>query len=456
LIVNRHRLERFHRSKSSRLILSTLTAAVDSVRPEPLIKRAVKFSNGELTVRDIYGKVAKLREFDRVYIVGAGKAASGMAYALCSILDNKVAAGAITVPYGTKAEIKRVLVTEAAHPIPNDAGIEGTKKILSILRKADQNDLVIVLISGGGSALMPLPASAISLADKQKITTSLLGSGASIHEINAVRKHLSAVKGGQLLRHVNKSCALLSLILSDVIGDDLGIIASGPTYPDSSTFGDALNILRKYRLEKPVAAIEYIAKGAKGKIEETPKPQQELFSRTQNVLIGNNAIACKAAVGYLKKRGMHAVNLGSEFDGEAKEFGVFLARLTLGLEGKRLAIVVGGETTVKLNPYKKNGLGGRNQEAALACLAELDRHDVAIGCMGTDGIDGNSDAAGALVSSETIILAKKMDLWKYLNAHDSYHAFKKLHSLIFTGFTGTNVNDIAIVCPELKEDIFHI
>jgi glycerate 2-kinase len=443
-------LERFHGSKSSRLILSTLTAAIDSVRPEPLIKRAVKFSNSQLTVCDIYGNVTKLREFDRIYIVGAGKAASGMAYTLCSILDNKVAAGAITVPHGTKAKIERVLVTEASHPIPDDAGIEGTKRILSMLRNADQNDLVIVLISGGGSALMPLPASDISLADKQKITSSLLRSGASIYEINAVRKHLSAVKGGQLLRHTNKSCALLSLILSDVIGDDLGIIASGPTYPDSSTFGDALNILRRYSIDNPVAAIEYIAKGAKGKIEETPKPQQELFSRTYNVLIGNNAIACKAAVGHLKKRGIYAVNIGSEFDGEAKEFGAFLARLTLGLGGKGLAIVAGGETTVKLNTRKKNGLGGRNQEAALACLAELDRHDVAIGCMGTDGIDGNSDAAGALVSSKTILLARKLDLQKYLNMHDSYHAFKKLHSLIFTGFTGTNVNDIAIVCPELK------
>jgi glycerate 2-kinase len=443
-------LERFHGSKSSRLILSTLTAAIDSVKPEPLVKRAVKFRNSELTVRDIYGNVEKLREFDRVYIVGAGKAASGMAYALSSILDNKVAAGAITVPRGIKAKIKRVLVTEASHPIPDDAGIEGTKKILSILRKADQNDLVIVLISGGGSALMPLPASGISLADKQKITSSLLRSGASIHEINSVRKHLSAVKGGQLLRHVNKSCTSLSLVLSDVIGDDLGIIASGPTYPDSSTFGDALNILRKYRIENPVTAIEYIAKGAKGEIEETPKPQQKLFSRTHNVLIGNNAFACKAAVGYLKKRGMYAVNLGSQFDGEAKEFGVFLARLTLGLGGKRFAIVAGGETTVKLNTRKKNGLGGRNQEAALACLAELDRHDVAMGCMGTDGIDGNSDAAGALISSKTILLAKKMDLQKYLNMHDSYHAFKKLRSLIFTGFTGTNVNDIAIICQELK------
>ena len=450
MIVNRHKLERFHKSRSSRLILSTLAATIDSVRPAPLIKHAIKFSNSKLTVRDIYGNVTKLRDFDRVYIVGAGKATLGMAYAVCSILNNKVAAGAITVPYGTKAkEIKRVLVTEASHPIPDKAGINGTRQILSILKNADQNDLVIFLISGGGSALMPLPASGISLADKQKITGSLLRSGASIHEINAVRKHLSAVKGGQLLRHVNGSCALLSLILSDVIGDELGMIASGPTCPDSSTFMDALNILRKYRIEGPVAAIQYIAKGAKGKIKETPKPQDELFSRIHNILIGNNAIACKAAVGYLKKRGMQAVNLGSEFDGEAKEFGAFLARRASGLGCNRLAIVAGGETTVKLGK-DRNGIGGRNQEAALSCLAQLDRHDVAIGCIGTDGIDGNSDAAGALVSPKTIMLAKKIDVEKYLNRHDSYHAFKKLNSLIFTGFTGTNVNDIAVICPELK------
>ncbi len=443
-------MERFHKSKSSRLILSTLAVAIDNVRPAPLIMRTVKFSNGKLTVRDIYGNVVKLGEFDRTYIVGAGKATFGMAYAVRSILGNKVAAGAITVPYGTKAkEIKRVLVTEASHPIPDNAGIKGTRNILSILREANQNDLVIFLISGGGSALMPLPATGISLADKQRITNSLLRSGASIHEINAVRKHLSAVKGGQLLRYVNESCVLLSLILSDVIGDDLGMIASGPTCPDSSTFGDALNILRKYHIEGPVAAIQHVTKGAKGKIEETPKPEDELFSHIHNMLIGNNAIACKAAVGYLKKRGMQAVNLGSEFDGEAKEFGAFLARQALGLGRKRLAIVAGGETTVKLG-RRKNGLGGRNQEAALSCLAEIDRHDVAIGCIGTDGIDGNSDAAGALVSPKTIMLAKKMDLEKYLNMHDSYHAFKKLNSLIFTGFTGTNVNDIAVVCPELK------
>jgi glycerate 2-kinase len=334
-------------------------------------------------------------------------------------------------------------VTQASHPIPDEAGIKGTKNILSILKKAGQNDIVIVLISGGGSALMPLPAPGVSLADKQKITGSLLRSGASIHEINTVRKHLSAIKGGQLLRYVNESCIVVSLILSDVIGDDVGMIASGPTYPDSSTFGDALRILRQYRIKVPDAAAKFIVKGIKGKIEETPKPHDLVFSRIHNMLIGNNAIACKAAAAYLRKRGVKAVHLGSEFDGEAKEFGAFLARLTLDFGRKHLAIVAGGEATVRLN-RRKNGLGGRNQEAALACLAKLDRQDIVVGCIGTDGIDGNSDAAGGLVSPKTIVLAKKMNLQKYLDMHDSYHALKRLRSLIFTGYTGTNVNDISI------------
>jgi glycerate 2-kinase len=451
LIVNHRELERFHKTKSSRLVLSTLSAAIDSVRPDSLIKQAIKFSNNELTVHDIYGNIATLAEFERVYVVGAGKAALGMASAMCSLLDDKVAGGAITIPYGIKAKkkLRKVLVTEAAHPIPDNAGIEGTKKILSVLEKADRNDLVVFLISGGGSALMPMPAPGIRLVDKQKITGSLLRSGASIHEINAVRKHLSAVKGGQLLRHVNRSCSLLSLILSDVIGDDLGIIASGPTYPDYSTFSDALRILRKYSIERPASAIEYLTKGVKGKISETPKPQDEVFSRIHNMIIGNNAIACRAAEDYLKKHGIQAVNLGSQFNGEAKEFGLFLARLTLDLKCRRLAMVAGGETTVRLGK-SKSGLGGRNQEAALASLTELGRDDVVIACLGTDGIDGNSDAAGAIVSPQTVMFARKIDLKKYLKRHDSYHAFKRLNSLIFTGFTGTNVNDIAIVCTDPK------
>jgi glycerate-2-kinase len=329
--------------------------------------------------------------------------------------------------------------------VPGRAGVEGTRKILSVLEKAGQGDLVFVLISGGGSALMPLPVPGVSLADKQRITELLLRSGASIHEMNAVRKHLSAVKGGQLLRHVDSSCTVVSLILSDVVGDDLGVIASGPTSPDGSTFADALKILKKYGI-KNQAALAHIARGVRGDVEETPKPHDPAFSRVHNLLIGNNAIACANAIAYLEKRGVQAVHLGSEFDGEARDFGAFLARLASDLGGDRpFAMVAGGETTIRLN-RSGNGTGGRNQEAALACMMELRRSDVALACMGTDGIDGNSDAAGALVSPKTVALASKLDLKKYLDGHDSYHAFKKLRSLIFTGYTGTNVNDIAIIC----------
>lgn len=443
LIANRRELTSFHNDRSSRLLLAALEAGIESVMPGALIRRAVKFDR-ELAVRDLRGKTIQIGKFDRVYIVGAGKAAAGMASALHTILHGRVVEGAITIPYGVRATIKGISVTQASHPAPDRSGVEGTKKILAVMNKARPGDLIFVLISGGGSALMPLPAPDITLADKQKITDRLLGSGASIQEINAVRKHLSAVKGGQLLRHVD-GCTVVSLIMSDVVGDNLGVIASGPTCPDSSTFQYALKILKKYSIKGPDAALERITRGSKGKIEETPKPGDAIFSRVHNVLIGNNAIACMGAVDYLKKRGVRAVHLGSEFDGEAKKFGTFFARLASDLGSQPFAIVAGGETTVRLS-RSGNGTGGRNQEAALACIMELRRQDVTAAFMGTDGIDGNSDAAGALVSPKTIALAKKLKLKKYIESHDSFSVIKKLHSLIFTGYTGTNVNDIAMIC----------
>jgi glycerate 2-kinase len=444
LIANRRELARFHSDRSSKLVIGALETAVKSAMPDVLVRRAVKFDKkGGLSVRDIHGKTVRLQKFDRVYIVGAGKAATRMASALYSIMHERIADGAITVPYGVDTKVRSISVTHASHPIPDRSGIEGTKKILNVLGKARRGDLVFVLISGGGSALMPLPAPGVSLADKQKITNQLLRSGASIHEMNVVRKHLSAVKGGQLLRNIDASCAVVSLIISDVVGDDLEVISSGPTCPDSSTFQDAIKILKKYHRKSPDAALEHISGGVKGNIEETPKPHDRMFFRVHNMLIGNNAIACADAAGFLKKHGVKAVHLGSEFDGEARNFGVFMARLASDLGDRPFAIVAGGETTVRLK--SKNGTGGRNQEAALACMMKL-RQDAAAAFIGTDGVDGNSDAAGALVSPKTVALAKKLDLWEYLDRHDSYHAFKKLHSLIFTGYTGTNVNDIAIIC----------
>ncbi len=440
MIANRREIVKFHNGRPAKLVLAALEAAVDSARPDALVKQAVRL-DGKLSVRDIYGNTAKFQKFDSVYVVGAGKAAGGMADALYSILKNRISAGAITVPHGTRIKNRVIKVTEASHPVPDKSGVEGTKKIVDVLGKAGQGDLVFVLISGGGSALMPMPAPGVSLHDKQRITNLLLGSGASIHEVNVVRKHLSSVKGGQLLRHINKSCTVVSLILSDVIDDDVAAIASGPTCPDNSTFKDAQKILNKYHVKSPSAVDRHISKGARGKINDTPKPGDPVFSKVHNMIIGNNVVACKSAVNYLKQHGLHAVHLGSEFDGEAQDFGRFLARLSSDLAGAPFAIVAGGETTVKLNK-SRNGRGGRNQEAALACAIELGQ-DITVAFMGTDGIDGNSDAAGALVSKATSF-SKKMDLQKYLDRHDSYHALKKMHSLIFTGYTGTNVNDIAI------------
>lgn len=412
--------------------------------PKVLVKRALRFDQGELLVSDVSGKNIRLSQFDRVYVVGAGKAAAGMAKALYSILGKRIVAGSITVPYGTNAKSRGSLsVTLASHPVPDLSGIEGTKRILDVVSRARKGDLIFVLISGGGSALMPLPAPGITLENKRNVTDLLLRSGASIHEINSVRKHLSAVKGGQLLRSIDRSCTVVSLIISDVVGDDLGIISSGPTCPDSSTFKDALRILKKYKIRKPEAVVERIARGSKGEVEETPKPDDPLFLKVHNVLIGNNALACMGAVNFLAKRGIRAVHLGSEFDGEATEFGKFMAHLVSDLGSGSFAIVAGGETTVRLG--RSSGLGGRNQEAALAYLTRAGQ-GAAAAFMGTDGMDGNSDAAGGLVSSRTIALSKTIDLQKYLRNHDSYHALKKLHSLIITGYTGTNVNDIAIVC----------
>jgi glycerate-2-kinase len=331
--------------------------------------------------------------------------------------------------------------------MPDRSGLEGSRKIVGVVSRATKNDLVFVLISGGGSALLPLPAAGLSLSEKQRITAKLLRSGATIQEINVVRKHLSAIKGGQLLRHTNNA-RVISLILSDVIDDDLSSIASGPTSPDASTFEDALRILTKYRLDGVNdRAMRHIQQGLQGSIPDTPKPGDRLFDKTHNVIIGNNEVACAAVSRYLSRRRIKTVNLGSRFDGEAKDLGLFLARIARDLkkcEVGPFAIVLGGETTVTI--ASKSGMGGRNKEAGLSCATRLPARTI-VACMGTDGIDGNSDAAGSLVSAKTRALANKkgLDLARYLARHDSYVALKETNSLIFTGRTGTNVNDIAII-----------
>ena len=462
-IANRLDLERENKTFGSvSVVLSALEKCMKYVDPRVLIGKALTLRGNVLRVTDVFGhsKETDLESFSSIYAVGAGKAASRMAEAVCQKLGQRIAAGAVNVPYETRSEVSKITMTKAGHPSPDESGIEGTEKIINILEKSCDRDLIIVLLSGGASALMPLPREEITLKQKKTVVGMLMSAGASIHELNVVRKHLSMIKGGQMLQFVKKHTTIISLIISDVVGDDLEVIASGPTFHDTSTYIDAANILKKYNLwNKRTKALEIckyiITQGIHGVLAETLKPGDEHFENVHNFLIGNNTILCKKVVQFLKKYNINSSYLGSTFDGEAKLFGENLAKLSACMipskGGLPFAYVMGGETVVHLNQKKSNGIGGRNQEAVLSALMHSNlpkRQDVTIACIGTDGIDGNSEAAGALITPHTSSLVKKrkIDLNKYLYSHDSFSILDKLNSTIKTGLTETNVNDIAIVC----------
>lgn len=445
--------------QSLKIALLAVEVALKSVDPYFLIKKSMKLAGSVLCITDVDCKSKRfdLSLFDRIYLVGAGKATAGMSEAVIHVLGGRVNGGAITIPYDIRTRRTILSITHAGHPLPDKNGLQGTKKILSVLDNVTRNDLVFVLISGGGSALMPLPMNGITLVEKQKITSTLLASGASIDEINVIRKHVSAIKGGRLAKILGKGCTLISLILSDVVEDKIDIIASGPTAPDKSTFHDAKLILQKYKLWNngnvvSESIMKTIADGIKKKIEDTPKPADPVFRKVHNILIGSNAVACKSVFSYLNSQGIKTMNLGSSFVGKALNHGYFLHKLADDFLPPSVpyAFVLGGETTVELGT-KMTGLGGRNHEAALAAAIKFKswtNKDFTILCMGTDGIDGNSNAAGAIVTPKTIseISKKNLDLSSYLRRHDSYTLFKKLKSVIVTLNTGTNVNDISIVC----------
>jgi glycerate 2-kinase len=445
-------------SCSLKLALGSLKHAIRAVDPERLVRRSLKIKDGQLFVCDIEQRktALDLGSINSIYLIGAGKATAKMARAASKVLAHKISGGAITVPYGINDIIEGIFITHSSHPIPDISGVKGTKKMINILRKTRPSDLVIVLISGGGSSLMPLPSKDLSLSEKQAVTNSLILSGASIEEINIVRKHLSRIKGGQLPRYMNKKCRLVSLIISDVINDKIEVIASGPTTPDSSTYEDAARVLKKYSLwnKQHHRAQAIIDQGLRSHKDETPKPGDTIFQKVTNILIGNNNVACTAAANYLIGRGLEARNLGSSFDGEARYFGRKLAILAKGIQTKELplAYVLGGETVVKIDPTKNHGVGGRNQETLLAAAIQLKNppidQDTTIVCVGTDGIDGNSEAAGAFLNSQGIsnIMSKNLDGRYFLKTHNSYCFFKQLNSLVITGRTGTNVNDISIIC----------
>jgi glycerate 2-kinase len=450
-----------HNIKSLHVAVNATEAALMSVNPFSLMRNKVKITDSKMYISDVNSELTRLdlSLFESIYIVGAGKAAADMLQGLMHVFKNekKVSDVAITIPYGTATGKLAASITRAGHPFPDINGVLGSRKILSVLEKATGSDIVFTLISGGGSALMPLPIEGISLQEKQKLTSGLLSSGASIDEINTVRKHLSAIKGGRLAKALRKGVTLVSLILSDVVSDRIEIIASGPTAPDKSTFSDSKSILLKYKLWSSDTFVsqnvrKVINSGVQKKIEDTPKPQDPVFQGVRNLIIGNNFIACKTVSSYLNTRGIRTMNLGSDFTGEAFRLGKFLSRLVndFSQESVPYAFVLGGETTVKLR-VRLNGTGGRNQEAALSAISKLKSwsdKDFTILCLGTDGIDGNTKAAGAIVTPKvlSVIDKKKLDVNKYLLSHDSNTFFKRVNSLVITKLTGTNVNDISIVC----------
>jgi hydroxypyruvate reductase len=426
--------------------LAVLSAALEAVDPAKAIKRQVSLSDQTLRIGE---QTYDLGRYRNIYVIGGGKAGGSMAQAVEEVLGQRVTAGLVNVKYGYRVETQIIRLNEAGHPIPDAAGMAGTKQMAELARQATAEDLVICLISGGGSALMTLPAEGIALADMKSLTDAFLRCGATINEINAVRKHLSQTKGGNLAR-LAYPAEIVTLILSDVVGNPLDVIASGPTVPDSTTFADAYGVIEKYGLleELPRPIVEHLQQGKEGLITETPKEGDEVFARTYNLIIASNKVAAEAATTKAKELGFHSLLLSTFVEGEAREVAKVFAAVAKEIlhsdrpVGRPACMVAGGETTVTV---RGNGLGGRNQELALSAALEIaSLEDVMIIPLATDGTDGPTDAAGAIADGSTLRRAQEAGLsaTQYLADNDSYHFFQQLGDLLITGPTNTNVNDL--------------
>ena len=418
--------------------LEILAEAVEGSDAYRVTLSAVHVDDGILHAGD---KKFELDDFGNIYVIGFGKAGTGMARAVGEILPVK--RGAVIAP-GGGAEAGRgdmvsgtIKVFYGSHPLPSEENLAATDRLLDIVKGARKNDLVIVLISGGGSALLCKPR--ISLEGMTEITDRLMRAGCTIEELNTVRKHLSYVKGGRLA--LESRAHMLSLIISDVMGNPVEFIASGPTSPDTTTYRDAARVLEKYGLRGAVREVDdAIDAGIEGRTDETP----EHLDNVTNVIIADNGTACRAAAEAASGRGYHQKIVSTSVSGEARDAGRDIARYSKLFPRDRAVLIFGGETTVTVTG---GGEGGRNQELVLGAIREIEDERIVIVSCGTDGIDGNSDAAGAVGDGTSIRRAEAagMDAESYLENNDSYHFFKKLNDLIITGRTGTNVMDIQII-----------
>ena len=430
-------------------MMAVLAAALKAVDPAQAVRSRVRREGARLTVGD---DVYDLDSYRRVFVVGAGKASGPMAQALEEILGDRLAGGVVNVKEGYAVPTQRIELIEAAHPVPDENGVRGTERILQMAADAGADDLVFCLISGGGSALMELPAAGITLDDVQQLTDLLLRSGATINEVNTIRKHISQVKGGGLARAAAPA-TLIALILSDVVGNPLDFIASGPTVPDTTTFQDAWGLLGKFDLQDaiPASVRAQLRRGLDGAIPDTPKAGDPLFARAASELVGSNEIAARAALDAATALGYNTVLVTTWVEGEAREVAKVMAGVAKGLIRHHspvpppACLIFGGETTVTV---RGDGQGGRSQEMALAASLALDGwEDVAVMAVGTDGTDGPTDAAGGIADGAVRGRAQALGLdpLAFLDRNDSYHFLRQTDALLVTGPTNTNVNDLIFV-----------
>lgn len=437
--------------------LTIFHAALERVDPVAMICRCVSVEGGDLVVRTESEEARfPLGGYRNLVVTGMGKAGARMARGIERVLGDRITGGLIAVKEGYAEQLSHLPVLESGHPLPDDRSVHAAAELLALARASDEHTLAIVLISGGGSAIVCAPAEGISLQEKISTTDVLLSCGATIQEVNCVRKHLSAIKGGRLARAFFPATTL-SLVLSDVVGDDLDSIASGPTVPDPTSYLDSLDVISRYHIEKrlPAHVVELLHRGAAGGIPDTPKPGDPAFDRARSMLLGTNRHALVAAEACAKGLGYSTLVLTSRLTGEARE----AALMILGI-GKDIAssgfplarpacVIMGGETTVTL---RGTGKGGRNQEMALAFLTALERapkdgEGLLFLSASTDGSDGPTDAAGAFASSGLLLRARAAGLkaGAFLANNDSYTFFDSCEGLVRTGPTNTNVCDIQIL-----------
>ncbi|MEO8582383.1 MAG: DUF4147 domain-containing protein [Flavitalea sp.] len=437
--------------------IAIFASGVSAVQPSQLLTSAIIVENEQLV---ICGKAVKKNSFEKLFVIGAGKAAAAMAIETENILGDILHSGLVVTKYGHSLAAQKIRIIEAAHPVPDENSVKGVDETLGLLNQVCENDLVICLISGGASSLWCDVPHGISLQHFQQLADQLVNSGADIQEINIVRKHLSLIKGGQLLKYCT-GARVFSLIISDVPGDDLSVIGSGPTSPDYSTFEQANEILIKYKLYDRIdpSIKKYIEDGLNGFIPETIKANDLIFQSVTNTIIGNNSIAAKAAVSVA-----HSLDYETMFEerlitgDNATAAKNFVARVLNYAGSKPLCILQGGETTLHVTG---KGKGGRNQHFVLAALHQImistgykKKNSIVILSGGTDGTDGPTDAAGAVLSEKVFAEMESRNIApdEYLSCFDSYHFFEKTDGLLITGPTQTNVMDImiALINPDLE------